>query len=165
MYRNDADHVPTPDDILAIARMLLVYCKQYTRPISNLGLKRAKRLLSLAARERKGGVHWTFDVHWRTKLKAAGIDPDTLEVRDKTLWARASKQLIETGTWDWFPDQEPAWGPQSAFQARAVKLRETRLTRRAAHQAKLERLEAKEKLEEPQQINQVQEMLRRKFGG
>jgi hypothetical protein len=166
MPASACDREITPDDLISIARLLLIYCQQYNRPINGFGIKRAKRLIGVAWR--LNAQRWERDTNWRMKLNAAGLDPDTLEVRDPLRWAKASAQLLETGTWDWRADEvydKHYERGVETYRARVTKKRENKLSRRKAWREKMERLEAKEQVQEPQHINQVQEMFRRKFGG
>jgi hypothetical protein len=161
-------HALLADDMIAIARILLVYCEQNNRPINSLGLRRAKRLVGLSLRDRADGLRWERDKDWRMKLNAAGLDPDTLDVVNPLLWSRASAQLLETGTWDWRADEvydEHYSRGTETFKARVTKKRADKATRRKAWADKMAKIDAKEKIEAPQQISQVQDMFRRKFGG
>jgi hypothetical protein len=145
-----------------------MYCQQYNRPINAFGIKRAKRLVGLALRDEQGGLKWTRDKDWRMKLNAAGLDPDTLDVVNPLLWSRASAQLLETGTWDWRADEvydEHYSRGTETFKARVTKKRVDKASRRKAWADKMAKLDAVQKIEEPQQINQVQDMFRRKYGG
>jgi hypothetical protein len=140
----------SPIEVLELARVILFHYTQHGAveppPITGKSLNCAKRLLSLYSKEKGGKLCWGHTVKWRENLKAAGLDPDTLDVRNPLLWERASKQLLEHGTLYWrasdYDEDEDLFEPRSFKGKIALRARERR--------ERQERQKAQQELEERQ---------------
>jgi hypothetical protein len=138
-------------EVLELARVILFHYTQHGTveppPISGQMLSCARRLLSLYSKEKGGKLCWGHTVMWRRNLQAAGLDPDTLAIRDPLLWQRASEHLLKYGTLNGLGDEMDDDGdvlePSRSFKGKIAR----RARERREHQ---ERQKAQQELEERQ---------------
>ena len=84
-------------DVLEFARCLKGYLESGPRvTLYPAVVGRAARLLGVMARvdERTGRVYWYLG-NWKRKLRAAGVEPDSMRVVDVERWRAAWQQLVE----------------------------------------------------------------------